>query len=329
MWQLKCQGLIINNIHWKFEFYFSADWKFLITCLGFNLPTSNYFCSWCLIKKDQHSDLSANWTISKNMDDLKNDYTCYPGHKKKPLFDMINMENYLIDELHIMLRITDRFWSLVIHEVIESGFFDIACEIIIKEMHRIGVYFQFWQERDSNKWAYTSLMGQDKLKVLRNFNLETILEPIRAKMIKKLWDGFDNLYNTLKNEHTNPTEFQLAAKEWLNYFLTPSIGNPGDANFVKGLYRPADITPHMHVLVWHIKEFMEKHQKWGIKSFSCSPIEKKIICKYPFFRKTMKDGGKVINPKAAIIEILEEENRSLYEIFYNNISSTYSKPKKI
>jgi len=69
------------------------------------------------------------------------------------------MKNYLFDELHIMLRITDRLWSLVIHEVIASGFFDIAREIIIKEMCRIGVRFQFWQERDSNKWSYTSLMG--------------------------------------------------------------------------------------------------------------------------------------------------------------------------
>ena len=64
---------------------------------------------------------------------------------------MINMKNYLVNELHLMLRITDRLWNLVIHKVIASGFFDIAHEVIIKEMHRIGVHFQFWQEKDSNK----------------------------------------------------------------------------------------------------------------------------------------------------------------------------------
>ena len=41
----------------------------------------------------------------------------------------------------------------------------------------------------------------------------------------------------------------------------------------------------------------------------------------------MKDGGKV-NPKAAIVEILEEENRSLYELSCN-IPSTYDRPQKI
>jgi len=109
------------------------------------------------------------------------------------------------------------------------------------------------------------------------------LEPIRAKMIQKLWNDFDNLYIALKNEYTDPTEFQSTAKAWLSYFLTPSIGDPNDVGFIKGLYRPADITPYMHVLVWHVSEFMEKHYKWGIKSFSCSSVEKKIICKYLFF----------------------------------------------
>ncbi|GBB97835.1 hypothetical protein RclHR1_30860001 [Rhizophagus clarus] len=92
-------------------------------------------------------------------------------------------------------------------------------------------------------------MGQDKIKVLCNFNLETILKPTRAKMIQKLWNDFNNLYSALKNENTDLTEFQSAAKTWLNYFLIPSVRNPEDSNFIKGLYRPADITPYMHVLV--------------------------------------------------------------------------------
>ena len=85
----------------------------------------------------------------------------------------------------------------------------------------------------------------------------------------------------------------------------------------------------MHVLVWHIWEFMEKHNKWGIKSFSCSPVEKKNHMQVSFFfRKTIKDGGKLVNSKAAIVEILEEENRSLYELS-DNISFICDRPQKI
>ena len=47
-------------------------------------------------------------------------------------------------------------------------------------------------------------------------------------------------------------------------------------------------------------------------------LKKKIICKYHFFfHKIIKDEGKIVNPKAAIIEILEKENRLLYKLSYN------------
>src|SRR5437764_4695028 len=36
---LKENGLVISGIVWKFELYFSADWKFLAICLGLNGPT--------------------------------------------------------------------------------------------------------------------------------------------------------------------------------------------------------------------------------------------------------------------------------------------------
>ena len=47
-------------------------------------------------------------------------------------------------------------------------------------------------------WNYTSLMGDDKLKVLRNFNLYQILPPSRARKIRELWDRFNQIYLNLK-----------------------------------------------------------------------------------------------------------------------------------
>jgi len=37
-------SLKINEIIWRFELYFSSDWKFLAIYLNFNVPNSNYFC---------------------------------------------------------------------------------------------------------------------------------------------------------------------------------------------------------------------------------------------------------------------------------------------
>ncbi|PKB98349.1 hypothetical protein RhiirA5_431508 [Rhizophagus irregularis] len=97
----------------------------------------------------------------------------------------------------------------------------------------------------------------------------------------------------MKDPLTNAEEFQNDAKNWLTLFLTPSEGIPNTQGFKKGLYQPDNITPYIHVLVYHISEFIMIHQKWGLKSFSCSGVEKKNHehVSY-FFRKTLKNGGK-------------------------------------
>ena len=53
-------------------------------------------------------------------------------------------------------------------ELKEFNQFDNICrDEIVQEMDRIGVNFQFWQERGANTWNHTSLMGDDKLKALK------------------------------------------------------------------------------------------------------------------------------------------------------------------
>ena len=102
---------------------------------------------------------------------------------------------------------------------------------------------------------------------------------------------------------------------WLKLFLTPSTETPINDNFVQGLYCSNDLTPYIHVLVFHIHELMEKHKKWGLKAFSCGPVEKKDHLQVSeFFRKTLRDGGNGVDQKSAIVQILEFENRKLYYI---------------
>ncbi|PKY32933.1 hypothetical protein RhiirB3_451480 [Rhizophagus irregularis] len=44
--EIKKNGLMIGEIMWNFELYFSSDWKFLTICLGFNSANSKFFCPW-------------------------------------------------------------------------------------------------------------------------------------------------------------------------------------------------------------------------------------------------------------------------------------------
>ncbi|SRR2546421_2184621 len=321
---LKNYGLKINDIIWKFELYFSSDWKFLSTCLGFNAPNSNHFCPWCQISKHDQGNNQINWKISKDMEKINE----YPGHNKKPLFNMISLDHWIPDELHIMLRIFDRLWSLVLSELKDVDQFDNICRNeIVQEMNRIGVRFQFWKENGSNTWNYTSLMGGDKLKVLKKFNLGRILPPSRTRKIRELWDRFNQIYCNLKLKDYDPQQFQFEAEDWLELFLTPDRVMPNSNRIEKGLYSPSAITPYIHVLVYHMSEFMEIHKRWGMKAFSCAPVEKKNHQQVTlFFRQTLKGGGS--KHKSVIKDILEYENRSLFYLFDDVVTST-PKPKKL
>ena len=122
--ELSNTGMVINNILWSFELFFSSDWKFLAICLRFNAANSNYFCPWCKIAKNQRGDRQIEWVISKSMSILNENPTAYPGHQLPPLFNMIPLENYIPDKLHIMLRITDRLWELILQEIKNEGLFN-------------------------------------------------------------------------------------------------------------------------------------------------------------------------------------------------------------
>src|SRR5260363_286486 len=99
---------------------------------------------------------------------------------------MIPLHNWIIDELHLLLHVWDRLWSLVIAELKATKKFDCKYFEIIEEMKRINVHFEFWQEEGTTSWKYTSLMGGDKLKVLYNFNFASILPNDRAILVCNL-----------------------------------------------------------------------------------------------------------------------------------------------
>ncbi|CAG8756697.1 8873_t:CDS:2 [Gigaspora margarita] len=71
------QILPTKQLALEYGTFFSADWKFLVTCLGFNSANMNHFCPWCTYMKqqngilDQNNKLVGDWTITKNMEQNK------------------------------------------------------------------------------------------------------------------------------------------------------------------------------------------------------------------------------------------------------------------
>ncbi|GET00590.1 hypothetical protein GLOIN_2v1469570 [Rhizophagus clarus] len=91
--------------------------------------------------------------------------------------------------------------KLVLQEIKNKELFnDITRNIIIKEMENLKIWFEFWKIHGTDNWNYTSLMGNDKLCVLQNFNLTKLFDPECAALIKSLWDRFAKLYDLLEEK---------------------------------------------------------------------------------------------------------------------------------
>ena len=129
-------------------------------------------------------------------------------------------------------------------------------------MEKLKIWFEFWKILDTDNWNYTSLMEDDKLYVLRNFNLTKLFDPECAALIKSLWDGFAELYDLLGERKTDPQYFRLKAKVWYELFLKKTVLD-SKTNIIleQGLYRSSDVTSYIHILVSHVWEFMLIHQR--------------------------------------------------------------------
>ncbi|GBC05648.1 hypothetical protein RclHR1_06340004 [Rhizophagus clarus] len=114
--------------------------------------------------------------------------------------------------------------------------------------------------------------------------------PSRAKLIRKLWDEFYELYCALRNKNTNPIQLKQQSLKWLSLFFTPSQGNPSNLRtYVRGLYMPNQVTPYIHALAYHGWELLEKHRRWVSRPSPALLLKKRITIKsLLFFARHLK-----------------------------------------
>ncbi|CAG8435635.1 9512_t:CDS:2 [Scutellospora calospora] len=125
------------------------------------------------------------------------------------------------------------YFALLIYPGIES--YDIL-QIILAPLIAELFQFYFWEDQSTKTWLITILSENNKLKVLKDFDLNVIFTPERATKIKELWNSFNNLYNDIHKLNIFGNQFQQKAYQWLKLFLTKSQGNINSSGFVCGLY---------------------------------------------------------------------------------------------
>ncbi|POG78942.1 hypothetical protein GLOIN_2v1766279, partial [Rhizophagus irregularis DAOM 181602=DAOM 197198] len=273
-------------------------------------PTHQY--SICLyIGKESYDSLSTVSAIFlQELEQLKtNGYkasnnTIWPvefffsGCKNTMLFQALDQNNWIPDELHLMLRISDVLFQCLFYELMKhKDFANNVQPMIITEMKRLHIHFEFYLPTTKNgKWEWTSLMGPDKKKILKEFQVAHLFgrQSTRGQEIEQLWREFYRLYKIIRQKSITDLEID-------------------HANQQQGMYLRTDVSPYMHVFAQHVSQFMRYLNQKGmvLRYFSTSSIEKKNHQQVRlFFGGTRMGGGK--SKKPVVHDILYYENRQLY-----------------
>jgi len=103
---------------------------------------------------------------------------------------VIDLFNYIPDELHILLRISDVLIECFFRDLFKRNDFKRNFkEKIEKKMNELHIHFEFFHSRRGN-WNWTSLMGSDKEILLQYFPVSKFISCSRGVDVENLWREF-------------------------------------------------------------------------------------------------------------------------------------------
>ena len=157
-------------------------------------------------------------------------------------------------------------------------------------------------EEDKNgKLTWTDLNGCELEKLMKNIDLNTLLEshPHREK-IQFLWKTLIELYTALRvpttsPDYLQPQQFHDKAKVFTRQLRT--------------VYKDWNVTPYIHCLIYHIPQFLEIYGT--IYQFNCQLVEKKNQQHTSFFHRSTQKGGLC---SSHCRQVMERENRRLFAL---------------
>lgn len=274
----------------------SGDYKFLLIVLGLGKASSIYACIYCKVKACDRGDTSQPENYYNEGDLVRTLESISSDCRKKlhsclhsPLTN-IELKHIVCDELHMMLRITDRLFENLITDAADmdnkqrhlSGVKSLKDENsctskLVAAIRACGVYFNIYERLDSagnssGKLECTSLLGNERKKVMKllpeKLMLANCLHPDSGSTVIRLWKCFADFYFKLcgltsSEEMTNASLFNHA-KLFIDTFLSLEGVRKG--------YERSRVTPYMHVMLYHMPRLVQDN--CGITQFSGQGMEK-------------------------------------------------------
>ena len=277
---IKNPTLTVDEKEYEIDVFFGGDMKFIQIFLGLCGATGNYACPWCLVNKQDRTDLSKHETHYESVEMLRtaeklksNASTKSFGSKNKPLID-IEPSKIVPDELHLLLRISDILLQNLIDDCKQlDAKFEVLQEPsdrlknLVLKINECGVKFQTWANK-AGELEWSSLTGNDYKRLFQQLpdKLFFVINNDTHDEVCNLWREFYAIYSYITKEASpGPDDGKLFDRilNWTKQFQ--GLSKKGRLGYDK-------VTPYMHCLLYHIPSFVKKYGK--LSAFSGQHIEK-------------------------------------------------------
>ncbi|KAJ8018208.1 hypothetical protein HOLleu_43930 [Holothuria leucospilota] len=170
------------------------------------------------------------------------------------------IKNCLPDVLHLYLRISEQLVNQLIDEIRRRD--NIAKNT--KELRRekaqnivrfenfiqsLNIKWNFYVDKNTSSIKCRDFTGPEHLLIQKKIDFETLI-PGRPKLteIKMLWMKFSEIMTYLKSitvSNIMRASLAMKCKEWIQLYC--------------GIYQAKDVTPYMHILMFHVPEAIFLH----------------------------------------------------------------------
>lgn len=297
----------IKNITYNVNFQLGGDLKWLATVLGVGAGNSDFPCPWCTWKSESKKDIwteteiNSIWPIDgrdhQTAACLSKEKTSSKrkGYLREPIFPFIEFSNTVVDPLHLMLRISDKLFELLLLRLkkldSEQPTFKIrdfsTCYLTLSFLdylkdEKTGCNLTSPYYAAEGGFKLRTLNENERMRIFEKlFYCNSLLNIFPSKFqndstlinINDVFKGFYEIIKLLKNDYNieifNKCELELKIKDWLRKLI--QVDN--------------NITPYTHILCFHVPEFIEKFRNLNL--FSMQGLEKlNHITKLNYFKST-------------------------------------------
>ncbi len=245
----------------------------------------------------------------------------------------VEFSKTIVDTLHTCLRITDRLFEILISYIDEKELkdkkdqFDLSKRTILKRLLdflendcRVSSPLKLEKNDEDSKITIRSLNQKERLRILKKIQQKNLMEILlisdsKVKLINFVLTQFYILFLRSKKDYSvrifDKEKYIQELKHWLIEGYLKIIG--GKEN----------ITPYIHIFVFHFPEFIEKYR--NLNKFNCQSLEKlNSLRKTHYFRQTNRQ----IKKSSFLTQLLEKSNRMEFINLKGEINELYQKVEK-